>query len=248
VKDEPEAKGLFVLGFVKERTSMLVASAVMKKMGLPPPVAFNTDAVDALGEYMNTVVGLTTSSWDKEGLPIVFGPPTLMTQAQIQKMREYGQENYTITLSLSLGKVEFGIAFNQMIRRKLQGAKKVLVVDDSKDMRAVITDILGNAGFLVQTAEDGLKGVLAFKEFVPDVTVMDLVMPNMGGLEAMVAIREFAPEAAFIVLTSSGRTDEVVSAKAIGVCEYIMKPMHPDTLLKSVQRALEGVCPEQPVE
>ncbi len=248
LRDEPEAKGLFVLGLSSERVALAIAAAVMKKMGVAAPSSLDDDAIDALGELLNTVIGLTISDWDKDGLSATFGTPALVKLSHMHKMNESRQENYKIILNLAAGRMEFGIAFNHKITQKIKGGKRVLVVDDSKVMRKVITDILEGAGYVVQSADDGKLGVEAYKQFTPVVTVMDLVMPNMGGLEAMNAIRALDPESRFIVLSSSGRNDEIESAKAIGVVDYLTKPMTPPALLKAVEKACAAATPPSPPE
>ncbi len=67
---------------------------------------------------------------------------------------------------------------------------------------------------------------------------MDLVMPEMGGLDSILSIRETNPDANFIILTSSARKDEVVTAKTIGVSAYIIKPFKPEELISVVNRIL----------
>ena len=107
---------------------------------------------------------------------------------------------------------------------KLPG-KRILVVDDSRMMRNIVTKILKKSGFKVEQAKDGQEAIEKHKTFNPDLTIMDLVMPKMGGLDAIIEIQELDPEAKFVVLTSSSRKDEVVTAKTLNVLSYILKPL-----------------------
>ena len=120
--------------------------------------------------------------------------------------------------------------------------KRILVADDSNILRKVLVKTLSLAGYDVAQAEDGQVAVEVVKSFRPQVAVMDLVMPNMGGLDSIMAIREFDCEVRFLVLTSSDRTDEVVTAKTLGVMDYLLKPVDQDRLLSAVSAAFEG-CP-----
>ena len=114
------------------------------------------------------------------------------------------------------------------------------MVKDSGVIRDIVSQTLTNAGFEVSQVGDGREGVDRCLQLKPDLVIMDLVMPNMGGLDAMAAIREVSPDAKFIVLTSSSRTDEVMTAKTIGVAAYLIKPFHGDALLKRVNQVLSS--------
>jgi len=63
---------------------------------------------------------------------------------------------------------------------------------------------------------------------------MDLIMPEMGGLEAIIEIRRKNPNAKFVVLSSTSRTDEVVTAQTLNVLEYMIKPVKMADFVKKV--------------
>jgi DNA-binding NtrC family response regulator len=117
---------------------------------------------------------------------------------------------------------------------------KILVIDDDV-VRETIGLILQDSGYLVVSAEDGHRGLNAFRSEKPDLVITDMIMP--GG-DATATIREiFAQEPAIkiIVMSGGGRianTDLLKTAQQIGVREIIHKPFDPDNLLGCVSRCL----------
>ncbi|MCB2186006.1 MAG: response regulator [Deltaproteobacteria bacterium] len=235
-------QGHFVLGFSDLPMALTVASAISRQMGLGRLTELDAIAVDVLGEFMNTVVGRTISTWDRMGMPVAFGPPSPLQQAEIRPVPGYQSETYLLILDLPAGSITLRVTFSETTL-STPATARILVVEDSRLARRVISSTLSEVGFEVVEAVDGLEAIAMFQEFRPDLTVMDLVMPRLGGLEAMLSIRESEPEAKFLVLTSSDRTDEVVSAKTIGVCDYLLKPVKPPELLQAVTKALKEQAP-----
>lgn len=234
-RDDASVEGHFILGFTEIETAVATADSIGQKMGLPPITAFNDLAVDVLNEFLNTWVGHTISAWERVGMPVVFGPPSSLRQADLKVVDGFTNENFTIVMDLAFSKIILGVSFSEPEGLASQ-TKKILVVEDSGVIRSIVGQTLTEAGFEVSQAADGQEGVDRYRQVKPDLVIMDLVMPNMGGLDAMAAIREFSPEAKFIVLTSSSRTDEVMTAKTIGVSAYLIKPFQGDALLKRVNQ------------
>ena len=116
--------------------------------------------------------------------------------------------------------------------------KSVLVVEDSGVIRSILTKALRDIGMDVHEAKDGVEAVEIHKGLNPDLTIMDLIMPKMGGLDAMVQIRETSPDAKFIVLTSSARRDEVVTAKTLNLVDYVIKPVQMGDFVIKVKSGL----------
>ena len=81
-------------------------------------------------------------------------------------------------------------------------APTVLVVDDNEDLLDTFSMILKRRGFNVETAENGASAVDKFKEHHYDVTLMDIVMPEMNGVDAFREIRGIYPGAAVILMTA----------------------------------------------
>ncbi len=236
-RDDPNIRGHFILGFPDEKMALSVASSVAKNMGLPALDSLDETALDVLGEFVNTVVGRTISTWDRMGMPVLFGPPSPLQEAQLSQTVGFKFETYQIILQLAFSQVVFQVSFNEPCGEHNE-KKRVLVVDDSKVIRNMVRGNLEEAGFEVEDAQDGLQAAKLHKSFAPHVTVMDLNMPKMGGFDAITTIRKRAPEAKFILLTSSSRTDEVVHAKTLKVSGYLVKPVSREKLLDAVKRTV----------
>lgn len=105
------------------------------------------------------------------------------------------------------------------------GAVKVLVVDDSALMRRLITSILGEAGFEVQVARNGVEGVEQLVRWEPDVVTLDINMPEMDGLTALSLMMASRPTPTIMVssLTEKGAL-ATLEAMALGAVDYIAKP------------------------
>jgi DNA-binding NarL/FixJ family response regulator len=102
---------------------------------------------------------------------------------------------------------------------------RVLIADDHPLIRSALTDLLAATGDVHVVAEcpDGCDVVEAAAESHPDVVLMDLVMPVLGGLAATRALREAQPDIRVIVLTGSINGAAVREAHALGVCGFLLK-------------------------
>jgi CheY-like chemotaxis protein len=200
-------------------------------------------AVDTLSEFLNTVVGHTITGWDEAGLHVIFDPPLSLRNTTLPTYSDPQADSFVIILNLSFGWIVFGVTFVDLTQQ-VRGMK-VLVVDDSRLIRGLLAQALEQLGLVVAQAGDGEEAIRLHREFAPDLTIMDLVMPKMGGLDAILEIREHAPEAKFIILSSSARQEERVTAGTLNVSEYLIKPVKLDSFVETVKCVLTGApaCP-----
>ncbi|MEW5724648.1 MAG: response regulator [Thermodesulfobacteriota bacterium] len=233
---EKSVQGQFVLGFANQAMATAVASALAEKMGLPPLGELDEIAADLLNEFMNTIVGRTISDWDRLGMPVRFSPPTVHMFSTVKMDEKMNTQAYVVILGLTFSHIILRVTFNETYPAHHE-ARRVLVVEDSAVIRNIIARTLQQFGYEVAPAENGRRAAALYQTFRPHLVLMDLVMPQMGGLEAMEAIRAFDPKARFIVLTSSARKDEVLTARKIGVMAYLIKPFNPDLLMREVNKA-----------
>ena len=118
-------------------------------------------------------------------------------------------------------------------------AIRVLVVDDAAFMRMMVKDILSKNGYeVVGEAENGLKAVEKYQELKPDLTTMDITMPEMDGISAVKEIKKIDPSAKVIMCSAMGQQSMVVEAIQAGARDFIVKPFQPDRVLEAVRKAV----------
>ena len=116
---------------------------------------------------------------------------------------------------------------------------KILIVDDISVMRKAIRNVLTSAGYKdIHEAENGLEAVLKYLEILPDLVLMDIMMPGMDGVEAVHQIKSFNPDAGIVMCTAVGERKMIIKCMKLGVKDYIVKPFTPGKLSKVVSRAL----------
>jgi two-component system chemotaxis response regulator CheY len=115
---------------------------------------------------------------------------------------------------------------------------KVLIVDDSSFMRNRLAKLLGEHGYETIQAENGEEAVKTYRSAKPDVVLMDITMPKMNGLTALIQIREFDRQAKVIMLTALDERLMAAGTIRLGAKDFLMKPVPPEMLLTTVQKAL----------
>jgi two-component system KDP operon response regulator KdpE len=116
-------------------------------------------------------------------------------------------------------------------------AGKILVVDDEPQIRRVMRVILAGENYEIVEARSGEAALLRFREFLPDLVLLDLNMPGMSGLETCRAIRDTS-DVPIVVLTVRHEEDEKVEALDAGADDYVTKPFGKRELLARIRAAL----------
>ncbi|HEY1755544.1 MAG TPA: response regulator transcription factor [Bryobacteraceae bacterium] len=119
---------------------------------------------------------------------------------------------------------------------------RVLTVDDHALLRDGIAALIGNQADmeLVGEASNGREAIEAFRQHRPDVTLMDLQMPEMGGIDALSAIRGEFPEARIIVLTTYAGDVQVFRALKAGARGFLLKGLLRKELLETIRAVHAG--------
>ncbi|MBI3625170.1 MAG: response regulator [Candidatus Rokubacteria bacterium] len=117
--------------------------------------------------------------------------------------------------------------------------KRVLIVDDDRQVRDVLHEIFLSNGYKCQLATDGREGLEVFQATRPPLIVTDVKMPVMDGLEFLRTVRGLDPDAAVIMLTGVGDLKIAIESLKVGADDFIIKPVNVDELLIAAERAVE---------
>src|SRR5882762_8041349 len=119
--------------------------------------------------------------------------------------------------------------------------KKVLAIDDSAEIRMVISETLNLFGFQTLIAEDGVTGIQAAQEHLPDLVLCDINMPKLDGYGTLKAMREHEGTATIPFIFLSGATDKITIRKGmeLGADDYLTKPFSPKELMAAVNARLD---------
>jgi len=117
--------------------------------------------------------------------------------------------------------------------------RRILIVDDEKKIRTILTQILLDEGFTVRAAESGEEAVSCVEAFDPALILMDQNMPGIDGIEAMAGIKKRRPRCTVVILTAFGSIPLAVEAMRKGAYDYLTKPFDNDELLLVIERAFD---------
>jgi DNA-binding response OmpR family regulator len=115
---------------------------------------------------------------------------------------------------------------------------KILIVDDEEVARLTLAEILRLEGFEIQSVSNGEAAVEALHYEPFDVMILDLKMAGMSGMDVMREIASSQPNLAIIILTAYGSIDTAIQAIQYHVHDYLLKPVSPDQVLASIEKAL----------
>lgn len=114
--------------------------------------------------------------------------------------------------------------------------RRILVVDDSPTERYVLNELLTGNGYQVITAENGEEGIAKARSELPDLILMDVVMPGLNGYQATRTLTrdEETKGIPVIVCTSKGQETDKIWGLRQGAVDYLVKPLNPEELLQRV--------------
>lgn len=122
----------------------------------------------------------------------------------------------------------------------VKNEKKILLVDDEQDILELISYHLKNEGYEVETAENGVEAIKKAKTFIPDLILLDVMMPNKDGIETCLDMREMPELKNSIIafLTARGEDYSQIAGFDAGADDYIPKPIKPRVLVSRVKALL----------
>lgn len=121
---------------------------------------------------------------------------------------------------------------------------KILIAEDERDIRELVTFSLQFGGFTVVQATNGAEAVDQAQKELPDLILMDVRMPKMTGYEACRQMKSMPElrDIPVVFLSAKGQDSEIQTGLEVGAEEYILKPFAPDDLVKQVQMVLDRVA------
>jgi DNA-binding response OmpR family regulator len=114
-------------------------------------------------------------------------------------------------------------------------AIKILYVEDEIFLGKIVFETLISRGFHVQMESDGNQVLNAFEKFMPDICVLDIMLPNKNGFELASEIRKKNQKVPIIFLTAKTQTDDVVKGFKLGANDYIRKPFSMEELIVRIE-------------
>nr|CAJ31153.1 transcriptional regulatory protein [uncultured sulfate-reducing bacterium] len=116
--------------------------------------------------------------------------------------------------------------------------RRLLIVEDEPLLRITMADALRKEGWTVDVADDGVKGAALFEQYLHDMIVSDLVMPQMGGMDLLKRVKALQPTTTVVIITAHGTVNRAVEAMREGAADFIAKPF---SMAQLVVR-LSNVC------
>jgi len=117
--------------------------------------------------------------------------------------------------------------------------KRILVVDDDKELRTHLVDILKGAGYRTEEASSGGEAVEKATDEDYDLILLDFMMPKMSGADVLMELRKVAPRSRVIMITAFATVENAVDAIKRGASDYLSKPFKIDDLLARIRKALQ---------
>jgi response regulator RpfG family c-di-GMP phosphodiesterase len=116
---------------------------------------------------------------------------------------------------------------------------RILVVDDERVIREILSDFLSLEGYVVRTVEDGQEALRELQRRSYNLVISDLKMPNMGGLELIEKITSLQIPVLTVIMTGFGTVETAIEAMKQGAYDYILKPFKVEEVVHIVQRGLD---------
>ncbi|ORJ62877.1 response regulator [Geothermobacter hydrogeniphilus] len=117
--------------------------------------------------------------------------------------------------------------------------QSILIVDDDRELRENLSEVLNDEGFAVTAAADGRAAVELVKSRDFDLVLLDMVMPGLSGLEALLLIQQQKPHIRVVMITAFSTVENAVQAMRRGAADYLTKPFRTTVLVSTIRRVLE---------
>jgi two-component system, NtrC family, response regulator HydG len=122
------------------------------------------------------------------------------------------------------------------------GRGRILIVEDEEIVRQLLTSLLREEGYTVDSVDTGEEALRALDRELYDLVLLDLNLPGMHGMNVLAAAPALQTDAQFIVMTAFGSVDNAVEAMKLGAFDYVNKPFRTEELLLTLERALNDTA------
>ena len=119
--------------------------------------------------------------------------------------------------------------------------QRILIIDDDEQVRDLLSEILGRAGYEVLAASNGAEGLRLYRAQPADLVITDLIMPEKEGMETILALRKDFPKVRIIAVSGGGRSGAISYlpiAKSLGAARTVAKPFSKQEILDAVRETL----------
>ncbi len=117
--------------------------------------------------------------------------------------------------------------------------EKILIVDDEKHMRKILSKILSEEGYKVSQAENGNRAIREIEQYKPDLVLLDYKLPDMNGDKVLEKIKKIDETLIVIMLTAFGDIKKAVTTMKLGAYDYLTKPFNNDEIILVINKALQ---------
>lgn len=120
----------------------------------------------------------------------------------------------------------------------MDAAKKIVLIEDDREISSTLTGVLESAGYDVHPANNGILGQKLINDKQPDLVITDMMMPKMGGFPVLEFLRDMENPPKVIMITANEGGRHKAYAEMLGVYDYLRKPFAMDLMLDTVASAL----------
>ncbi len=125
-------------------------------------------------------------------------------------------------------------------RNQAGASPRLLVVDDDREMRELLAEVLGEEGYEVTGVQDGAEALIRLRGEVFAAIILDKNMPGLGALDLLPGLRVICPDTPVIIITAFGTPDSYTEAVEKGAFAYLFKPFPMAELVRTVRHAVQG--------
>ena len=116
---------------------------------------------------------------------------------------------------------------------------RILIIEDEKSLKEVLTILLEEEGYVITAASNGLEGIDYLQNDIFDLVITDVKMPKADGFEVLKKVKEISPSTIVIMITAFGTTESTIEAMKLGAYDYIHKPFKIDEIRHVIAKAFE---------